>query len=225
MIKAVLIDIDDTIIDFKKSVITSLNYSFETCKLEYSDKYLDIFLEINDDLWKKVEKQEITREDVYATRWNTIFNLVGIDYDGIAFENIFRGKLGETAEPVENAYGLLEYLKSKYPLYAASNSTLPHQLKRLAKADMLGYFTKVLTSDIAGANKPSKLFFDYCFKEIGDILPEDTVMIGDSLTSDIEGGITAGMKTIWFNPNRKTQPSGMHIDHTVTSLLEIKNIL
>ncbi len=90
---------------------------------------------------------------------------------------------------------------------------------------MLKYFQKVFVSEKMGALKPAKEFFDGCLKEMGDISPDEIVIIGDSLTADIFGGKDYGLKTIWFNPNNLPQPNSHIPDYTVNSLLEIKQIL
>ena len=91
--------------------------------------------------------------------------------------------------------------------------------------DMLKYFKKIFVSEKMGALKPAKEFFDGCLKEMGDITPNEIAIIGDSLTADILGGKEYGLKTIWFNPNNLPEPKSLSPDHTVNSLLEIKQIL
>ena len=225
MIKAVFIDIDNTLLDFCKSAEKAIKICFKNEGLPYTDNVFQVFYEINEGLWKQIELKEITKQEMYGLRWTTIFRALGIDDDGIAFEQSFRSTLSGIAEPVDNAVELLEYLHTKYPLYAASNSSFEHQRKRMTRADMLKYFEKMFVSENVGALKPAKEFFDYCFKEIGEIAPDEAIIIGDSLTSDILGGYNYGIKTIWFNPDKLDIPSTPHPDHTVNSLLEIKNIL
>ena len=121
------------------------------------------------------------------------------------------------------SYEMLEYLSGKYRLFAASNGPHEQQVERLRKADMIKYFEEVFTSGKIGAEKPSSDFFAYCFEKSGEIKPEESVMLGDSLTSDMKGGFGFGMKTIWLNLNGKEVPEW--IDHEIKSLDEIKNII
>ena len=225
MIKAVLIDIDDTLLDFTKSAVKAIERCFEKYGLEYSEHVGKTFIEINEGLWKQIERKELTKQEMYGRRWTTIFKALNIDRDGIEMEQFFRSTLSGIAEPVDNAYVLLDYLYGKYPLYAATNSSYQHQYNRLTSSDMLKYFEKLFVSENMGALKPAKEFFDKCLEEIGDILPSEIVMIGDSLTADISGGVAYGLKTIWFNPNNAKAPDDLTPDHTVNSLLEIKDIL
>lgn len=225
MIKAVLIDIDNTLLDFAKSARRSIELCFEARGLNYSDNVFEVFYKINEELWKRIERREITKQDMYGKRWTSIFRELGIQADGMAFEREFRSTLSGIAEPVDNAVELLDYLNGKYPLYAASNSSFEHQRKRMTQADMLKYFKKMYVSETVGALKPAKEFFDFCLRDIGNITPEETVIIGDSLTSDILGGCQYGLKTVWYNPDGLPIPKSPSPDYTVTSLLEIKSIL
>ena len=225
MIKAVLIDIDNTLLDFMKSAKKSIQLCFEKEGLTFSEHVFSTFYEINEGLWKKIERKELTKEEMYKLRWTTIFNVLGIERDGIEFEKLFRSTLSGIAEPVDNAYELLDHLYGKYPLYAASNSSFEHQKKRLLQSDMMKYFDGVVVSETVGALKPAKEFFDYCLNLAGNPPPNEVVIIGDSLTADIEGGYSYGLKTVWFNPEKLEIPNIPRPDFTVNSLLEIKNIL
>lgn len=225
MIKAVLIDIDDTLLDFIKSANKALKICFEENGLPFEDQTPVTFHRINDGLWKQIEKKEITKQEMYGIRFPKVLEALGLEYPNTDLETQFRHILSGIAEPVDNAYTLLDYLYKKYPLYAASNSSFEHQRKRMTKADMLKYFQKIFVSETMGALKPSPEFFDVAFREIGNVSPEEVIIIGDSLTSDILGGKQYGMKTIWFNPYKKPIPTHPAPDYTVYDLLEIKNIL
>ncbi|MBR5322771.1 MAG: YjjG family noncanonical pyrimidine nucleotidase [Clostridia bacterium] len=225
MIKAVLIDIDDTLLDFKRSSEEAIRLCFEHFSLDFNDNVIKTFHEINDELWRKIERKELTKQEMYGLRWVTVFHALGIECDGVEMEVLFRSTLSGIAEPVDYAYDLLEYLYKKYPLYAASNSSFAHQQKRMTQSDMLKYFKKMFVSETVGALKPAKEFFDFCFAEMGNPPPNEVVIIGDSLTSDISGGGSYGLKTIWFNPLDKELPSKLSPTFTVKDLREIKDIL
>lgn len=225
MIKAVLIDIDNTLLDFHKSANKAIHCCFSKCTLPFTDNVISTFHEVNDALWLQIEKKEITKQEMYGVRWTNIFKALGITYDGVEFEQLFRSTLSTIAEPVDNAREMLEYLYKKYPLYAASNSSYEHQHKRMTQADMLKYIQKMFVSERVGTLKPAKEFFEYCLSDIGITEPAEAVIIGDSLSADIDGGKRMGLKTIWFNPNNLAAPDNIIPDFTVDSLLKIKNIL
>jgi len=202
MIKAVLLDIDDTLLSFEKFVIESMKSGFKKFGIgEYSDEMFRMFNEINSKLWKDLEKGEISFEDLKKTRWNLVFRHMGVSADGEAFEKYFRECLFESAIPEDGAMELIEYLHPKYILCAASNGPYRQQVNRLKLCGMLPYFSHLFISEEIGSSKPSEEFFNACMERLNadpekNILPGEVMMIGDSLTSDMAGGINAGMQTV-----------------------------
>ncbi len=223
MIKAVFIDIDGTLLDFEACVEESMRIGLTENGIEYKPEMLETFHRINNGLWRDLEQGKLTFEKLLEIRWATIFEALGIDLNGPEFEKYFRKRLHESAIPMAGSYEMLEYLSGKYRLFAASNGPHEQQVERLRKADMLKYFEKVFTSGKIGAEKPSADFFEYCFENGADIIPEEGVMLGDSLTSDMKGGLWFGMKTIWLN--NKNEKTELPVDYEIKSLNEVKNIL
>lgn len=223
-IKAVFIDIDNTLLDFNKCALWSMQKAFNDYGLSFENSMFDTFNMINNRLWLRIEKGKLTKEELYACRWNMIFALIGIDVDGVEFENVFYSYLTESAEPVEGALDLLKYLHGKYLVCAASNASYAQQIKRLNNAGMTEYLDRIFISEQIGFSKPQKEFFERCFEKISPIVPSETVMIGDSLTADTEGGASFGMKTCRYNHNLTNESSDLP-DFTVCSLSEIKKFL
>ena len=126
-IKAVFIDIDNTLLDFNKCALWSMQKAFNDYGLSFENSMFDTFNMINNRLWLRIEKGELTKEELYACRWNMIFALIRIDIDGVEFENVFYSYLTESAEPVDGALDLLKYLHGKYLVCAASNASYANQ--------------------------------------------------------------------------------------------------
>lgn len=226
MIKAVFIDIDDTLLDFGKCAEYAMAESFKDFGLVFDIYMFTVFEEINAGLWHRLEKGEITKSDLYGKRWVTVLGKFGItNIDGGEFEQHFQRHISESAEKVDGADELLMYLSSKYKIYAASNGPHEQQIKRLKRANLLKYFTDVFTSELLRLQKPDIAFWDACFCRADNINPEETVLIGDSLHADISGGIKCDMKTIWFNKKNSGTDKAFHPDCTVHSLNEIKSII
>lgn len=225
MIKAVFIDIDDTLLDFGKCAEYAMRECFYDFGLKFDSFMFPVFKEINAKLWLSLEKGKITANELYGKRWVTVLSEFGITHiDGDEFERHFQKHISDSAEKVDGAEETLKYLSAKYKLYAASNGPHEQQIGRLEKSNLLQYFDGVFTSELLGFKKPDKAFFDACFREICPITPEETALIGDSLSADIAGGIAYNMKTVWYNKNNGTAKS-VHPDCTVNSLNEIKNVL
>lgn len=219
----VFIDVDDTLLDFEKCSSKSVELACSVFGVPFSQKLLDTFHPINLALWKQFERKEITKEQLFKVRFTKVFQLLSIEANGEAFEHEFHNNLFNSAEKIDGAQELLQYLHSKYTVYVASNATLEQQTNRLKNAGFLQYIDGIFASEQIGCPKPQKAFFDACFKAI-DVCPQDTVMIGDSLSADINGAREYGMHTIWYN-HRKEDTSSAICDHIVNNLREIQDIL
>lgn len=224
MIKTVFIDIDNTVLCFYKCAERALRVAFARNGIEFKDEYLPKFFKINDKLWRMVEEGVLTREEVHEIRLRLVFKELGIDGDARKTEGYFLEEIEKTAEPVSGAKELLIYLSSKYKVYAASNSIYTRQVARLKRADFYKYLSGVIVSDLVGANKPSKEFFNYCLNT-AQTPAENCVMIGDSLHADIFGAKNVGMTTIWYNHLKIDKPNSNDYDYYVENLLDIKKIL
>lgn len=224
MLTTVFLDVDNTLLDFHLCAEDSIKRGFAQWGLNYTDEVFEVFNEINNGLWHALEKGEITRDDIFRTRWKRIFERLCIDRDGIEFEKIFVTNLADSAIPVEGANALLEHLASKYKLYVASNAVHQQQIVRMTKAGMIDYIADFFTSEAIGYSKPSNEFFDECFRRLDGVKKENVIIIGDSLTADIKGGTDYGIKTCWFN-YKGEKYEGRPADYIVDSLSEIMNIL
>lgn len=225
MIKAVLIDIDNTLLDFHKCSKESMCLAAEDFGIEFPENYFETFTEINNSLWEKIEKGELTRQGLFKVRWNLIFEAMGIKADGPAFDELFREYIKKSAIPVDGAKEILEYLSEKYYVCVASNSAYEQQKARLDRAGMMPYIKKIFTSEEIGFAKPSTEFFEACKKELSFLSKDEIMLIGDSVTADIEGAKNYGFKTCWFNFAKKPDAICESADFIVDDLLEIKNIL
>ena len=231
MVKAVLMDIDDTILSFQGYVRESMMGGFEAFGIgPYQEEMLAVFHRINAELWHRLEEGTLSFETLKEIRWNLIFEALGIKADGVAFEAYFRDRLFDSAILVEGAAELLEYLKKKYILCAASNGPFLQQKNRLKRGGILDCFDHLFISEEIGFSKPSRAYFDCCLHRLNEkspqrILPEEVVIIGDSSTSDLAGGIGAGLKTVYFNPQNRPLPQGMKADYTVETLDQIRAFL
>jgi YjjG family noncanonical pyrimidine nucleotidase len=224
MLKAILVDIDNTLLDFNACTLKAMKECFSEYGLSYKEEYYDVFRRINNAMWEEVEKGTLTVPRLYEIRWNTIFSELGIVADGISFEKKFHWYIETGYEKVEGAEELLSYLSEKYYVAAASNAPFEQQKGRLFSAGLLPFIKELFVSEKIGAQKPSPEFFDHCIGVLG-IPRDEIIIIGDSISADIKGGIAAGIKTCWFNPSAQVRPEGVNPDFEVSSLEAIKNIL
>lgn len=231
MIKVILFDIDNTLLNFDDFVKESMKKGFDKFGIGvYEEWMFSVFSKINTELWFSIEKGDINLTELEKVRWNNIFDELGISAEGEEFERYFRESLFESAIHEKGAIELLEYLHGKYTLCIASNGPYKQQINRLKISGMLPYFSDCFISEEIGSSKPSEDFFNKCIKRLNlktehKIQPCEIMIIGDSISSDIAGGIQFGMQTCFYNPHNKAVPPGIKIDYIVSSLNEIKNIL
>lgn len=225
MITTVLLDVDNTLLDFNRCAAWSMKKAMTEWGLPCYEQLYATFQTINQKLWHEIEEGTLTKDELYRIRWQMIFDRCGIDADGAAFEGIFLKYLRDAHEPVDGAMELLSYLSEKYTVCIASNAPYEQQLHRLKQAGMLPYIQYLFISEEIGHPKPGRRFFDYCFSQLKTVRPEEVIMIGDSLTADIAGGIEYGIQTCWYNYDGIAVPDFPKADYIVTSLGQIQDIL
>ena len=225
MIKAVLIDVDNTLLDFHLGSKVIMQQLFDEYNYPFTEEIYTTYIEVNDILWAKYELGEVTREEIYASRWKTVFQRLGISINSTEFEAKYLEGLKTSAEKIDGAEELMEYLSSKYPVYVGSNATQERQELRLEKAGLTKYITDIYTSEKLGTSKPSADFFEICLKKMGGFKPDEVMVIGDSITADINGGASCGMKTCWFNFEGTEEPKGLKADFVVDNLHKIFEII
>ncbi len=224
-IKTVLIDVDNTLLDFNLCSEETIRTIFDENGLHCDRYVLDTFAEINHGLWARIEQQTLTREELHRIRWPLVLDALHIEADGAAFEKRFLELINVSHVAVPGAMELLQYLAPKYEVYVASNSEYDRQYERLELAGMIGYVKDIFASAKLGYPKPSKEFFDACFAALPGAKLEETVIIGDSIAADIRGGRDYGIKTIWYNHNHQDPVGITEADVIVDSLPEIMDVL
>ena len=158
-------------------------------------------------------------------RFEILFDELSVDFDSSEMKKIYEKNLSQTGHLIDGAVDLLEKIYQKYNLYIVSNGTLSVQLGRIKCSEIGKYFKELFISEVIGSVKPQKQFFDYCFERIPDINLEETLIVGDSLSSDILGGNNAGIKTCWFNPNHQINTLGVKVDYEISKLDELLKII
>lgn len=194
-----LFDVDDTLLDFNLAEDAALNRLFEQEKIATTPTMISRYKEINESMWRAFERGEVTKTSLHNTRFSIALKEFGIDVDGEYFETVFQKYLQEAHHYVDGAYELIAQLADNYDLYVVSNGVTKTQNKRLADADLAKYFKGIFISEQTGFQKPMPAFFDYVFDRIDGLNKEKTLIVGDSLTSDVKGGLLAGIDTCWFN--------------------------
>lgn len=221
----ILLDVDGTLLDFNACEAQAFKKGFERCGYPWSEEIYRTYHEINAMVWEIHERGEMTRDEILVLRFKLLFEQMGITGDPAAFEEIYRGFLAEGAFLEDGAIELLERLKaSPAKIYIVTNGVLETQVKRLEMSGIDRYVDGVFISEEIGWQKPTIQYFEHCFAHIPGFDREKAIIVGDSLSADIQGGINAGITTCWYNPEGK-HDRGMEIDHEVRTLAEVWDIL
>ena len=225
MIRNVLFDLDDTLFDFHKAEKIALTKTLVHFGIDPTEETLALYSTINAAHWKRLELGEISREEVKVGRYRELFKTIGVECDPVKATAYYESMLAIGHYFMPGAPELLEELYRKYRLYIVSNGTAKVQEGRIGSSGIAKYMDGIFISQILGANKPDKQFFDICFSEIPDFSLSETVIIGDSLSSDIKGGINAGIITVWFNPKGIENDNDIKPDYTIKELSEVPGLL
>ncbi len=225
MIEFLFLDLDDTILDFHKAERLALGKTFQSFGLEPTDEVMTRYSLINKDHWERLERKELTREEVLVGRFATLFQEFGLWVDPVACARRYEDNLSVGHYFLPGAEEALESLSKKYKLYLASNGTAKVQAGRLASANISRYFQEIFVSQEIGANKPDILYFQRCFGRIPGFDVKRSMIVGDSLTSDILGGIQAGMATCWVNPQGKPGREDIRPDYEIGALSQLEELL
>lgn len=225
MIRNVLFDLDDTLFDFHKAEKIALTKTLVHFGIDPTEETLALYSTINAAHWKRLELGEISREEVKVGRYRELFKTIGVECDPVKATAYYESMLAIGHYFMPGAPALLEDLYRKYRLYIVSNGTAKVQESRIGSSGIAKYMDGIFISQILGANKPDRQFFDICFAEIPDFSLSETVIIGDSLSSDIKGGINAGITTVWFNPKGIENDSDIKPDYTIKELSEVPGLL
>ena len=225
MIRYVLFDVDDTLLDFGKAEAAAIRKTFERIGIPVTDELIRRYSEINAQQWSRFEKGEITREKLLTERFDILFSELGINVPSEMAQASYEYLLGIGHYFVDGAEELLEALKDKYELYIVSNGNASVQDRRLKRAGIIPYFNDIFISERVGFNKPSAEFFEACFERIPGFEKDKAVIVGDRLSSDILGGINAGVKTCWFNPRGDAPNPDIPADYEIKHLSELPALL
>lgn len=222
-----LFDADNTLLDFSKSEHNSLIRTMEDYGVPVTENNINAYVAINDSLWKRLEKKEITKPELKQIRFKMFFDSIGFDFEGDALEvnEHYLSLLSQCGFTVQGATELSEKLhKEGYDLYIITNGIAKTQESRLEKSGLLPYFSKVFVSESIGIPKPDKGFFDYVLENIPEKDKSRIIVIGDSLSSDIRGAENSELDSIWLNANGATLPDDLHPVGTVSDLEELKTL-
>ena len=221
-----LFDADNTVLDFDKSEEQALERAFAETGLKFTQTVLQVYRKNNIYQWQLFEQGKLTKPQVLINRFVETFKELRLPLDNAeAVGNLYEEYLKLGFFIVPHAVEVLEQLQKTCKLYIVSNGVAEIQNSRMKGSGLEKFFKARFVSEEVGYPKPQIEYFDYCFKHIDSFDKSKTLIIGDSLTSDIQGGVNAGIDTCWFNPWRNDNKSKLTPTYEITDLRELLNIV
>lgn len=228
--KYLLWDVDGTLLDFPYSQRIAIQKCLEGIGVTATEEMITRYSEINDSWWKRLELGEVTKEQLLPGRFTELFDEFGIQCGDIeAFRRQYQENLGNVYKYLDHSLDICKKLQGEYYQYVVTNGVTCTQENKLKLAGFTDIMEQLFISEQIGAPKPQKAFFDYCFNRIAerheDFQKSQVLIIGDSLSSDIKGGINAGIDTCWYNPKGESNTEGMNITYEIQELNQLLKIL
>ena len=218
-------DADGTLFDYNRAEATALKNVFHSLTLPFEDEYLGVYRNINSKLWRALEQQEITPAVLRFRRFELLLESLRLSGSPHQMSTAYIEQLAICTDLMDGAYEVLQTLHGRSKLAIVTNGLQAVQRSRLAHSRIRAFITELIISEEVGAAKPQPAFFDAAFARTGQPAKSDFLIIGDSLTSDIQGGVDYGLDTCWYNPTAESRPDSLPITYEIGHLRELLDFL
>lgn len=222
----ILWDVDGTLLDFLYSQRYAITKCFRSCGREITEDQIRLYSQINDAYWRKLELGEVTKEQLLTGRFVALFEQCGIDdIDVSAFRDEYEEALGSVFSYIDDSINICKALQGRVKQYVITNGVTAIQQNKLRLSGLAEKMDGIFISQEIGAPKPQKAFFDYCLEHMEEKDKSKMLIIGDSLTSDIKGGVLAGIPTCWYRPDGAVNDTPYKPDYEISDLHMVFEIL
>ena len=214
-------DADGTLFDYNLAEATAFQKAFTLLDLPFEDGHLVTYRKINHGLWQALERQEIKPDVLRIRRFELLLEALGLNSVPDRLSSIYTEQLGLCTDLVDGAYEVLESLHPRCRIAIVTNGLQSVQRSRLEHSRIRSFISELIISEEIGAAKPHPAFFDVAFARTGNPPKRDVLMIGDSLTSDMQGGLNYGIDTCWYNPVGEPRPEGWSLTFEISHLQQL----
>ncbi len=220
-----LFDADNTLFDFDRANRVAFEATCKAVGLTCSDELLRRYEAHNNACWTMFDRGEASKEFIVVERFRRFFAELGLDADPELANHTHLSTLATCSFPMAHSVEVCKRLAETHRLFLVTNAVASVQRGRLARAEIKPYLEAAFISEEAGAQKPTREYFDYVFAHIDGITRDNCLVVGDSLTSDIQGAVNYGLPSCWFNPKHIKRPNGLRIDYEIADLRELYDIV
>jgi len=196
--KAILFDADETLLDFKESERHAFYQTAAHWNVRCDERLLQQYSKSNKEAWLMFERGEISKDRLTIYRFERFFEREGLKFDPSKWNEYYKKRLGDTGFLLKGAKEIIEFARNHFEIFIVTNGISSVQHNRLKKAGITDEFSRIFISEELGSQKPCKEYFEAVFQDIS-YSKDEVLLIGDSLTSDIAGGIGYGIDTCFIN--------------------------
>ncbi len=218
-------DADGTLFDYDRAEATALRHAFHSLRLPFEDSYLDVYRGINQKLWQALERREVTPAFLHMRRFELLLESIQLSTSIDQMSSIYLEQLAICAELNEGAYEVLQTLAETCRIAILTNGLQSVQRGRFARSKIKPFIREIIISEEIGVAKPHPAFFEVASARTGHPSKRDILLIGDSLTSDIRGGVDYGIDTCWYSPAGESCPEELSITYEIRHLRELLEII
>ncbi len=222
----IIFDADETLFDFKRSERDAFKNTMIEFDIDYDENHhLKIYQGINKSIWKEFEDGLITQRELKIERFKRLSDKLNARFDEAQFAKAYLKHLANASFLYKDSIKLVESLHKDYKLTIVTNGLKDVQDNRIRKSTIAKYFQDIVVSEEVELSKPNPQIFEHALNNIKHTDKSKVLIVGDSLTSDIQGGINAGIDTCWFNPNKIENKTDIKPTYEICSLMGLKNII
>lgn len=219
----IIFDADETLFDFKKSERDAFKNTMLEFNINYNENYhLKIYKDINTAIWKELEDGLITQKKLKVERFKRLSDALNAGFDEVEFSKSYMKHLSYASFLYDDSLALIESLSKDYRLSIITNGLKDVQNNRIRKSIIGKYFEDIVISEEVEVSKPDPKIFEHALNNLNYTNKNKVLMVGDSLTSDIQGGINFGIDTCWFNPNKIVNGTEINPTYEISNLMYLK---
>ena len=220
MKKILLFDADGTLFDFHAAEQDALNQLMETCRILDKENAIKIYHRINSALWKRIEEGTMTQSRLKIQRFEEFICEMKLDLNAEKLAEVFMHNLSKGTHLIDYAYETLEKLHKNYDCHIITNGITQIQKERMSRSELRPFLKEVFISEEMGISKPDPRYFDLVKEKLKPEQDDVFIVIGDSLSSDIQGALNSNLRCIWYNPNKQESPE-WPIDAVIDDLRQL----
>lgn len=218
-------DADGTLFDYQRAEINALRQTFVSLALPFQDSYLEVYHQINDELWRALERGETTQAVLRLQRFERLLEAIQLSASTDEMSGVYLEQLSMGADLIDGAYEVLQTLSQTCRVAIVTNGIAAVQRGRFARSTIQPFIRELIISEEIGAAKPDPAFFEVASARTGNPPKSEVLLVGDSLTSDMRGGVNYEIDTCWFNPAGEPEPEGWGITYRIGQLRELLEII